>query len=115
MLFRSFALSKLISPIGKALLVTVVGTRESFFGAAISSTLPHVWHSPQRPTHFAVVQPHSAQRNGSFAGTLAMTEGYFFLVTATQLSKTKRIRANPKSKSSTGALAILNPQIASGE
>jgi len=24
--------------------------------------VPHSWHSPQRPTHFAVVQPHSLQR-----------------------------------------------------
>ena len=28
----------------------------------ISSTVPHDWHSPQRPTHFTVVQPHSVQR-----------------------------------------------------
>ena len=27
-----------------------------------SSTVPHAWHSPQRPTHFTVVQPHSVQR-----------------------------------------------------
>ncbi len=24
-----------------------------------STTVPHCWHSPQRPTHFAVCQPHS--------------------------------------------------------
>lgn len=29
---------------------------------AASSTVPQVWHSPQRPTHLAVVQPHSVQR-----------------------------------------------------
>ena len=28
----------------------------------VSSTVPQAWHSPQRPTHLAVVQPHSAQR-----------------------------------------------------
>ena len=28
-------------------------------GADPSVTLPHAWHSPQRPTHLAVVQPHS--------------------------------------------------------
>ena len=25
-----------------------------------TSTVPQAWHSPQRPTHLAVVQPHSA-------------------------------------------------------
>ncbi len=59
------------SPIGNALVVTFPGTSESFFGAAISSTAPHAWHSPQRPTHFCDVQPHSVQRNGSFS-TLAI-------------------------------------------
>ena len=29
------------------------------FGAPRSTTLPHAWHSPQRPTQRAVVQPHS--------------------------------------------------------
>lgn len=27
-----------------------------------SSTVPHAWHSGQRPSHLAVVQPHSVQR-----------------------------------------------------
>ncbi|GAA4058603.1 hypothetical protein GCM10023065_04920 [Microbacterium laevaniformans] len=27
-----------------------------------STTVPHCWHSPHRPTHFALVQPHSVQR-----------------------------------------------------
>jgi hypothetical protein len=27
-----------------------------------SSTVPQDWHSPQRPTHLPVSQPHSAQR-----------------------------------------------------
>jgi hypothetical protein len=31
------------------------------FGAPASTTLPQVWHSPQRPTHRGVVQPHSVQ------------------------------------------------------
>ena len=31
-------------------------------GAPTSSTVPQAWHSPQRPTHFVVVQPHSPQR-----------------------------------------------------
>src|SRR5512140_680839 len=28
----------------------------------VSSTVPHAWHPPQRPDHFVVRQPHSAQR-----------------------------------------------------
>jgi hypothetical protein len=28
-------------------------------GAAASATDPQAWHSPQRPTHFAEVHPHS--------------------------------------------------------
>jgi len=31
-------------------------------GALPSVTLPQAWHSPHRPTHFAVSQPHSPQR-----------------------------------------------------
>ena len=31
-------------------------------GAPVSATVPQAWHSPQRPTHFAVVHPHSPQR-----------------------------------------------------
>ena len=27
-----------------------------------SATVPQAWHSPHRPTHFALVQPHSLQR-----------------------------------------------------
>ena len=30
--------------------------------AVASTTVPHCWHSPQRPTHLALVQPHSVQR-----------------------------------------------------
>jgi hypothetical protein len=30
--------------------------------AGVSSTVPHAWHPPQRPDHFVVRQPHSAQR-----------------------------------------------------
>ena len=30
--------------------------------AAVSTTLPQVWHSAQRPTHLMLVQPHSVQR-----------------------------------------------------
>ena len=31
-------------------------------GTPTSATEPHAWHSPHRPTHLTVVQPHSAQR-----------------------------------------------------
>ena len=31
-------------------------------GAPASATEPHAWHSPQRPTHLPVSQPHSEQR-----------------------------------------------------
>ena len=31
-------------------------------GPAVSWTVPHAWHPPQRPDHFVVRQPHSAQR-----------------------------------------------------
>ena len=68
---RACAADRSTSPIGVALAVTFPATSESFLGAAISSTAPHAWHSPQRPTHFWEVQPHSVQRNGSFS-TLAM-------------------------------------------
>ena len=30
--------------------------------APTSTTVPHAWHSPQRPTHFAAVHPHSVHR-----------------------------------------------------
>ena len=30
-------------------------------GADFSTTVPQAWHSPQRPTHFTVSQPHSLQ------------------------------------------------------
>ena len=66
------ALSRLTSPIGRAADVTAEATSDNFLGALISSILPQVWHSPHLPTHFAVDQPHSAQRYGSFAGDLAM-------------------------------------------
>jgi hypothetical protein len=48
-------------PIGTALLA---GTDDEIwlsFGAACSTTLPHVWHSPQRPTQRLDLQPHSVQ------------------------------------------------------
>jgi hypothetical protein len=52
--------------------VTLPATKESFFGAEISSTVPQAWHSPHLPTHFVALQPHSTHLNESFAGALAM-------------------------------------------
>ena len=49
------------SPIGTAGAVTGAAAVRSV-GAAVSATEPQDWHSPQRPTHFAVSQPHSEQR-----------------------------------------------------
>ena len=42
------------------IVVTSTGGRPA--GPAVSSTVPQAWHSPQRPDHFVVRQPHSAQR-----------------------------------------------------
>jgi hypothetical protein len=43
-----------------------VGVTADVRGPAVagpsSVTEPHAWHSPHRPTHLAVVQPHSVQR-----------------------------------------------------
>jgi hypothetical protein len=36
-----------------------------------SVTVPHAWHSPHRPAHFAVAHPHSVQRS---AGRPALVE-----------------------------------------
>jgi hypothetical protein len=42
-----------------------------------SCTVPHAWHSPHRPAHLVVRQPHSVHRNvlaAAPAGDFAMTE-----------------------------------------
>jgi hypothetical protein len=45
-------------------------------GSAVSMTVPHCWHSPQRPTHFEAVHPHSVQTNAGGAGRVfAMVSG----------------------------------------
>jgi hypothetical protein len=87
------AFSKLTSPIGSAAEVTWPATNESRFGAAISSTEPHAWHSPQRPTHLVLVHPHSVQRKGSFVGAafFAMAEGYMQLPTSLKISQKAKI------------------------
>ena len=48
-------------PIGTAALLTGPAAVRPC-GCPASATLPQAWHSPQRPTHLAVSQPHSAQR-----------------------------------------------------
>jgi hypothetical protein len=85
----AFAFSKLTSPIGSAGEVTCPATRESFFGAATSSTTPQAWHSPHLPTHLVVLHPHSEQRNGSLVGAafFAMPEGYMQPPTRLKLPK----------------------------
>ena len=48
------------SPMGRAGAVTgPAWTR--LFGADFSTTVPQAWHSPHRPTHLPVSQPHSLQ------------------------------------------------------
>ena len=71
----AFALSKLTSPIGRAAAVTGPATSDNFLGAATSSTDPHAWHSPHRPTHLVLDHPHSLQRNGSFASFFTLATG----------------------------------------
>src|SRR5215217_6662338 len=44
---------------GSALLLGTVDVSEAILGAPVSTTLPHAWHSPHRPTQRLVVQPHS--------------------------------------------------------
>src|SRR5690625_1132703 len=65
------AVSTLISVMGRARELTGAGATEAGAGAPASSTVPHDWHSPQRPTHFRVDHPHSVHRNVVFAA-LAM-------------------------------------------
>ncbi|GAB3195447.1 hypothetical protein GCM10027062_02430 [Nocardioides hungaricus] len=50
-------------PIGTAGRVTGAAGVRPDGAAAASATEPQAWHSPQRPTHFAVSQPHSEHRN----------------------------------------------------
>ena len=61
-LVRKPASSTDTSPIGTARVVTGEAAVRSVGAAAASATDPHAWHSPQRPTHLPVSQPHSEQR-----------------------------------------------------
>ena len=58
----SVSMSVIARAVRAAPIVTGVRARSTPVGAAISSTVPQAWHSPQRPTHLAAVQPHSVQR-----------------------------------------------------
>ena len=40
--------------------------------ALASTTVPHAWHSPHRPTHLTAVQPHSVQRYPGLARRVAV-------------------------------------------
>ncbi len=60
-------LSVVTSVIGRAARspLTAMGAtpRADAVEAAVSTTVPHDWHSAHRPTHLIDVQPHSVQRN----------------------------------------------------
>src|SRR5690606_18079134 len=68
---RARAASTSTSPMGTA--GDPIGARAAVRGPAVgvfSATVPHAWHSPQRPTHLADVHPHSAQANEGRASLL---------------------------------------------
>src|SRR5260221_13928805 len=46
--------------------------RPATAGRPLSATDPQVWHSPQRPAHLVLCQPHSAQANSVPAEPFAM-------------------------------------------
>ncbi|GAB3558007.1 hypothetical protein GCM10027344_06360 [Spelaeicoccus albus] len=66
--------STLTSAIGRAGTATRAAVVLRVAAPPTSSTVPHAWHSPQRPAHFAVVQPHSAQRNCAALLRLAVAD-----------------------------------------
>ncbi len=59
-------------PIGTAGVVTGEACARGCRTAAASATLPQAWHSPQRPTHLTVSQPHSLQRYDGRGDALAL-------------------------------------------
>lgn len=52
--------------------------------------MPHAWHSPHRPTHLPVVQPHSEQQNVGRAALVAL-----FVATSTTLGAATDKRRTP--------------------
>jgi hypothetical protein len=94
------ASAALTMPIGTALLT---GTDDEIwfgFGAACSTTLPQVWHSPQRPTQRLDLQPHSVQAWLGLALVLGMPE------TLRETSDTD-LRAEPLRQAQDGAFDML--------
>ena len=61
-------------PIGTAAVVTGPACARTLVTTPTSATEPHAWHSPQRPTHLPVSQPHSAQRYADLTFAFAMGE-----------------------------------------
>src|SRR5690625_1646932 len=59
---RARAVSTSTSAIGWAATTGRAAAAVRTVVAPASATVPQAWHSPQRPTHLAVVQPHSEQR-----------------------------------------------------
>ncbi|GAB4084544.1 hypothetical protein GCM10028784_11740 [Myceligenerans cantabricum] len=54
------------------------------WAGAESVTEPQAWHSPQRPTHFTVVQPHSVHAYAGLARLVVVaTRGTLLRVTDT--------------------------------
>src|SRR4051794_2327335 len=68
---RNAAVVASTSAIRRAGSTTVVAAVVRATAVPVSSTVPHAWHSPQRPTHLTVVQPHSAHL---YAGALEARE-----------------------------------------
>ena len=60
------------SPIGTAGRSTAVAAVVRTVTAPTSDTLPHAWHSPQRPTHFTACHPHSVQRKVALVRVLRL-------------------------------------------
>ena len=76
-MLRAVAAATSTSPIGRAADVTGPALTWRNLGPPppTASTLPHAWHSPQRPTHLTAVQPHSEQRNAERAALVDREEG----------------------------------------
>jgi len=60
------------SPIGTGREMALATAAVRVVGAPTSLTDPQAWHSPHRPTHFTVAQPHSAHRKELPRVTFAM-------------------------------------------
>src|SRR5699024_2522349 len=74
--------SAFTSVIGRAPTAGVAGAVRAVWVIPASSTVPHAWHWPQRPTHFPVVQPHSPHPK-PVLGLPSITPGYRLLAQRT--------------------------------